>query len=60
MENNIDKTLKFVKLETKYKVIVKALIAMNFNKTKAAKVLNIDRKTIYNKLKEAKEAGIMD
>jgi len=32
-------------------VITNALINSNYNKSKAAKILNIDRKTLYNKIK---------
>lgn len=34
-------------------VILQTLAAVNFNKAKAAKVLGIDRKTLYNKLKRS-------
>ncbi|WP_262890322.1 helix-turn-helix domain-containing protein [Pedobacter ghigonis] len=30
--------------------IITVLKQVNFNKTKAAKILNIDRKTLYNKI----------
>jgi two-component system response regulator HydG len=43
--------LKEATLETEKEVIAKALIKSNFNKSKAAKLLNIDRKTLYNKIK---------
>lgn len=36
---------------TEKEVISKALIEANYNKSKAAKILNIDRKTLYNKIK---------
>jgi len=33
-------------------MILEALKKANYNKTKAAKVLNIDRKTLYNKMRQ--------
>ena len=44
-------TLKTVSLDAEYEMIVEALKRSNFNKTKAAKLLNVDRKTLYNKMK---------
>lgn len=38
--------------ETEYERINAALKQVNYSKTKAAELLNIDRKTLYNKLKE--------
>ncbi len=40
-------------------IITNALLESNYNKTQAAKLLNIDRKTLYNKIKqlEIKSAG---
>lgn len=43
--------LKNAALEAEYDAILKVLREVNFNKTKAAKILNIDRKTLYNKMK---------
>ena len=37
--------------EAEYQVILDVLKKVNYNKTKAAKLLNIDRKTLYNKMK---------
>ncbi len=48
-ENKRD--LKNAALEAEYDAILKVLKEVNFNKTKAAKILNIDRKTLYNKMK---------
>lgn len=48
-ENNRD--LKNAAQEAEYETIIKVLKEVNFNKTKAAKILNIDRKTLYNKMK---------
>jgi two-component system response regulator HydG len=43
--------LKNAALEAEYETILEVLKEVNFNKTKAAKILNIDRKTLYNKMK---------
>jgi two-component system response regulator HydG len=43
--------LKNAALEAEYETIIKVLKEVNFNKTRAAEVLNIDRKTLYNKMK---------
>lgn len=43
--------LKNVAMVAEYETILNVLKEVNFNKTKAAKVLNIDRKTLYNKMK---------
>jgi two-component system, NtrC family, response regulator HydG len=46
--------LKSANLDAEYDVILDALKQSNFNKSKAAKLLNIDRKTLYNKMKQFK------
>lgn len=43
--------LKNAALEAEYETILKVLREVNFNKTKAAELLKIDRKTLYNKMK---------
>ncbi|TDQ09634.1 sigma-54-dependent transcriptional regulator [Pedobacter metabolipauper] len=43
--------LKNAALEAEYDAILKVLREVNFNKTKAARILNIDRKTLYNKMR---------
>lgn len=43
--------LKVVKHKTEKAIIEETLIKVKFNKTLAAKVLNIDRKTLYNKIR---------
>lgn len=48
-------TLKAVSIDAEYEMIVEALKQANFNKSKAAKLLNIDRKTLYNKMKQYQE-----
>jgi two-component system response regulator HydG len=49
--NNSRHNLKNAALEAEYETILNVLKEVNFNKTKAAKILNIDRKTLYNKMK---------
>jgi len=43
--------LKSAALEAEYELILKVLKQSNFNKSKAAKILNVNRKTLYNKMK---------
>ena len=43
--------LKSATHDAEYETIVKVLKQVNYNKSKAAKLLNIDRKTLYNKMK---------
>ncbi len=45
--------LKNAALEAEYETIMRVLKEVNFNKTKAAQILNIDRKTLYNKMNAA-------
>jgi two-component system response regulator HydG len=44
--------LKDATLRAEYNKIMEVLKQVNYNKTKAAVVLNIDRKTLYNKIKQ--------
>ena len=52
---NSDLTLKEASIDAEYEMILQALKKVNFNKSKAAKLLNIDRKTLYNKMKQYRE-----
>lgn len=47
--NTLD--LKNAATQAEYETIMNVLKQVNFNKTKAAELLNIDRKTLYNKLR---------
>ncbi len=47
-------TLKNAAAMEEQKIIMEVLRRVKFNKTKAAAILNIDRKTLYNKLKSIK------
>ncbi|MFP5040335.1 sigma-54-dependent transcriptional regulator [Parasediminibacterium sp. JCM 36343] len=49
-----EKSLKAAGLNAEYNMIVEALKQANYNKSKAARILNIDRKTLYNKMEEYK------
>jgi two-component system, NtrC family, response regulator HydG len=50
-EENAAPNLKQTAHEAEYQMILDVLKKVNYNKTKAAKLLNIDRKTLYNKMK---------
>jgi two-component system response regulator HydG len=43
--------LKDAAAKAEYETIMNVLKEVNFNKTKAAEILKIDRKTLYNKIK---------
>jgi len=47
--------LKEAGIDAEYEVIVETLKKVNFNKSKAARLLNIDRKTLYNKMSQYRE-----
>ncbi|MFW0714782.1 sigma-54-dependent transcriptional regulator [Pedobacter sp. N23S346] len=49
--------LKNAAQEAEYNAILNVLMKVNFNKTKAAQILKIDRKTLYNKMKAIKLDG---
>ncbi|MBX2922921.1 MAG: sigma-54-dependent Fis family transcriptional regulator [Chitinophagaceae bacterium] len=44
--------LKVAASQAEYETILKVLKQVNYNKTKAAVILKIDRKTLYNKIKD--------
>lgn len=52
------KDLKNAAQEAEYDPILRVLKEVNFNKTKAAQILNIDRKTLYNKIKAIQIQGL--
>ncbi len=47
--------LKTANIDAEYEVILEALKQADFNKSRAAQLLNIDRKTLYNKMKQYKQ-----
>jgi two-component system, NtrC family, response regulator HydG len=50
-----DYGMKHASIDAEFELIVEALKKCNYNKSKAAQLLNIDRKTLYNKMKQYKE-----
>jgi two-component system, NtrC family, response regulator HydG len=50
--------LKKASIGAEYEMILEAIKLVNNNKSKAALLLNIDRKTLYNKMKQYKEYSI--
>lgn len=53
-DNSLDENLKLTLAETEKRHILRVLAANNGNKTRSARVLGIDTKTLYNKLKSYK------
>lgn len=47
-------SLKDAAAKAEYETIMKVLKEVNYNKTKAAQLLNVDRKTLYNKMRSYK------
>lgn len=52
-----DYDLKDAASKAEYEAIMNVLKQVNFNKTKAAEILKIDRKTLYNKIKGFEESN---
>ena len=50
-----DKNLKSATRDAEYEMILQALKKTNYNKSKAARLLDIDRKTLYNKMQQYQE-----
>jgi len=48
-------SLKSASRDAEYEMILQALKKANYNKSKAAKLLDIDRKTLYNKMQQYQE-----
>lgn len=55
VDGSYENKLRSANIDAEYEVILEALKQANFNKSKAAKLLNIDRKTLYNKMKQYQE-----
>lgn len=51
-DNANGKSLKNANLDSEYSIIMDVLKQTNFNKSKAAQILRIDRKTLYNKINQ--------
>ncbi|MEP7127979.1 MAG: sigma-54 dependent transcriptional regulator [Chitinophagales bacterium] len=51
----LETDLKTAASEAEMEAIRRVLKQVNYNKTKAAKILNIDRKTLYNKMRHLEE-----
>jgi two-component system response regulator HydG len=47
--------IRHASIDAEFEVIMAALKKCNYNKSKAATMLNIDRKTLYNKMKRYRE-----
>ena len=48
--NSSESSLKEASIDAEYEMILQALKESNYNKSKAAQLLKIDRKTLYNKM----------
>jgi two-component system response regulator HydG len=50
--------LKDAAAYAEYETIMNVLKQVKFNKTKAAEILQIDRKTLYNKIRNFEESNL--
>lgn len=50
--------LKDTAAKAEYEAIIKVLKKVNYNKTKAAIILNVDRKTLYNKIRNYEASSL--
>ena len=50
--------LKTANIDAEHAVILEALKKAGYNKSKAARLLNIDRKTLYNKMKQFRDLDL--
>ena len=52
--------LKGAASQAEYETILKVLKQVNYNRTKAAEMLKIDRKTLYNKIRDYESSKVAE
>ena len=57
-EQTMSSKLKTANIDAEHAVILEALKKAGYNKSKAARLLNIDRKTLYNKMKQFRDLDL--
>jgi two-component system response regulator HydG len=59
LPESLDAKMRSANIEAEHRIILEALEQTNYNKSKAAQLLNIDRKTLYNKMKQFRELNAL-